>query len=124
MPRFALVEASDSIVRQAELPTRPPDLPHKGWRWLPVTVTDPAHDSANQVKEGPVTTILPDEVTIVWTVRSKTAQELDADRSGQVESTDRVAFLIAFQHENRLRAIEGQPAVSQTQFRNALKALL
>lgn len=45
-----------------------------------VTVTDPAHDPATQVKEGPVDAYNGTTATRVYSVRSKTQAELDADQ--------------------------------------------
>jgi hypothetical protein len=45
-----------------------------------VTVTDPSHDSATQVKEGPVDAYDGNNATRVYTIRSKTQEELDANR--------------------------------------------
>jgi hypothetical protein len=125
MPLFACVTTeSNSVLHERELASQPPDLPHKGLKWLPVTVIDPSFDPAAEVKEGPAIAVLASEVTKLWTVRAKTVQELDADKIAKVDGVSRVAFLAAFNHENRIRALEGQPPVTQAQFRNALKGLL
>jgi hypothetical protein len=84
MALYVLLQNSDdSILEEVDGDKRfrsgtPPTLrPEKGMRWLPITITNPAHDGTTQVKEGPVLTINADNVTRVWTVRDKTAQELD-----------------------------------------------
>ena len=59
---------------------------------------------------------------------NKTAEELAADKEEEtnriISSLDRAQFLIAFNHENRIRALEGKTAITQQQFRNAIKPLL
>lgn len=124
MPKYACVDQANAILHQRDYPTKPPDLPHKGLRWLLVVVTEPAFDGTTQVKEGPVTTVNAADVSVVWTVRAKTAQEIDADKAAEVSGVARVLFLAAFNHENRIRVLEGQPVVTAAQFRNALKGML
>lgn len=96
----------------------------KGFKVLPVEYTDPAYDSSVQVKEGPVTTVLPDKVTVVYTLRDKTAQELDDDKTGMIDSLDRRILRIIFNQENRLRVLEGKANVTFQQFKTALKNAL
>jgi hypothetical protein len=125
MPLYALVGiADDTILDMRDFADVPPDLTRKGIRWLPVAVTDPAFDPATEVKAGPVLTVEADRVTRAWTIRRMTAEEADAARTSAVDSLDALAFRIAFNHENRLRALEGKPAATTQQFRTALKALL
>ena len=40
-----------------------------------------------------------------------------------VDRLDIIAFKVAFNHENRIRALEGKQLVTAAQFRNALRAL-
>jgi hypothetical protein len=104
-----------------------PTLPGKPYRefYLMETV-NPAYDSATQVKEGP--TIQEDHVNkirrTVYTVRAKTAQELDADKDVKVDSMDKVVFQILFNHENRIRTLAGQNQVTLAQFKTAVKGLI
>jgi len=85
MALYVLLQNSDdSILEEVDGDMRfrsgipPALLPAKGMRWLPITITNPSHDEATQVKKGPVLTVNSDNVTRVWTVRDKNAQELDA----------------------------------------------
>ena len=48
--------------------------------YVEVTVTDPAYDNVTQIKEGPVDTYDGTTATRIFTVRSKTTQELDDDQ--------------------------------------------
>lgn len=81
-----LRNVDDSIVEEVDGDRRfrsgePPVLkPEKGLRWLPIIVTNPTYDGNTQVKEGPVVTVNATDVTRVWTVRDKTAQELDEQK--------------------------------------------
>ena len=98
---------------------------HKQPPWKPVVKNgDDQFDSSIQVKEGPVTTIEATQVTDTWTIRAKTAAELDSDKDNQVNAFNSVAFKIAFNHENRIRALEAKPAITAAQFKAAIKALL
>lgn len=124
MTEYALVGPGDAVqtIRSDVDPsvqTRP------GWRWLPVEVTSPPYDAATQVSAGPVVSVLADKVTRVWTVRAKTAQELDDDKAASVEAINLVLLKIAFNHENRIRALDGgKPPITLAQFKTAVKALL
>jgi hypothetical protein len=96
-----------------------------GWRWLPVIDTKPDYDSGTQVREGPVVTVNANDVTRVWTVRAKTAEELDAMKD---ESTNDAAVSVIgkvlFNHENRIRALNSQAPITAAQFKAAVKALI
>jgi hypothetical protein len=125
MPLYALVRLADkAIIDTRDFADAPPDVARKGIEWLPVEVTDPACDPATQVKSGPVETVGEDAVTRVWTVRDMTAEELDAEKGVQVDAVDIVVGKVLFNHENRIRALEGKQAVTAAQFKAALKALL
>jgi hypothetical protein len=125
MPLYALVRLADkAIIDTRDFADAPPDVARKGIEWLPVEVTDPACDPATQVKSGPVETVGEGAVTRVWTVRDMTAEELDAEKGVQVDAVDIVVGKVLFNHENRIRALEGKQAVTAAQFKAALKALL
>ncbi len=42
----------------------------------------------------------------------------------QIRGLDPILFKIAFNHENRIRTLAGQPTVTAAQFKTALRALL
>ena len=90
----------------------------------PVTDTKPTFDPVTQVREGPVITINPADVQRVWTVRSKTAQELDNEKTAEVDGQNRVLLRVILDHENRIRALEGKAAITMNQLKNALKGML
>jgi hypothetical protein len=56
--------------------------------------------------------------------REQTPDTPDLKKERQLDGLNAIVFLIAFNHENRLRAIEGKPALTAAQFRAALEALL
>ena len=106
-----------------EADVKPEDIPHKNCVWLRLEVVDPgAHDPATQVKER-VDTQHADRYTVAFTVRDKTAQELDRDRDINLDAVDRVVLRVLFNHENRLRALEGRAPATPAEFRAAIKAL-
>lgn len=124
MTEYALVSPANVVDRYASN-VDPTVQTRAGWRWLPVEATDPGvFDGATQVKEGPTVSVLSDKVTRVWTVRAKTAQELDDDKEATLDRFAGLMLKIAFNHENRVRVLEAKAPVTAVQFRAALKALL
>ena len=101
--------------------------PHKAAYLLPyIEVARPVFGAATH--HAPVR--LPDDIQVdqvvqVWAAAvAKTAQELDADKDRVLDRYDILTFKVLFNHENRIRALEGQSARTAAQFRAALKALL
>ena len=87
---YILLRNSDDHVLEEADSTRfrktgvPPVLKsEKGIRWLDLVIVNPAQ-GANQVKEGPVIDITPTTYTRTWTVRAKTAKELNSEKDGEV----------------------------------------
>ncbi len=113
-----------AVVEYRDFSTPPPDMTRKGFAWLPIVITDPAFDSTTQVRTGPVTTVEALRVTRVWTVRAKTAQELDEDKTVRIEGADAALIIAICNHENRIRALENKAAITLAQCKSALKALL
>lgn len=75
---------------------------------------------------------VPDEATL-WSfladfypagVPAGDATAQDALKQRQIDEVNTVLFKIAFNHENRIRALKGDPAINQLQFIAAIKALL
>tara|TARA_Y100000034_G_scaffold14105_1_gene14778 strand:- start:96 stop:488 length:393 start_codon:yes stop_codon:yes gene_type:complete len=129
--RYVLVEdGTDAILKEVEgdrefRSGNPPKLPLKPFRWLPLEVTNPdVGDHATHTREGPVTTVKAKKVTRVWTVRPKTADELDADKEGQIPSSDSIQFKAMLDVENRTLALENKPAVTADDYRETLKGML
>lgn len=123
MAMFALIRPDNTIVRR-EANVDPGVKTKPGFKWLPVETTMPPFDTATQVREGPVYTVEPSRVTEVYSVRAKTAQELDADKEDMIPPNVSAVFKILFNHENRIRTLESRPQVTAAQFRAAVKALL
>lgn len=120
MTEYALVDAKDEI-RQFSASVDPTVQTKPGFRWLPVERTT---EGDGTVLDAPVTAVLKDKVTIVTTRRGKTAAELDSEKERQLDGFDALALKVLFDHENRIRALEGKQAASAAQFRAALKARL
>ena len=86
MASYVLLNNSDdSIVEEVDSSRfrktgKPPTLKsEKGMRWLELVVVDP-DVATGKIKEGPVITISDTKYTRTWTVRDKTADELDAEK--------------------------------------------
>ena len=129
--RYVLVEdETDTILKEVEGDREfrtgtPPDLPLKPFRWLPLEVTNPdVTDHTTHIKEGPVTTVKAKKVTRVWTVRPKTADELDADKEARIPPSDSIQFKAMLDVENRTLALENKPAVTVDDYRETLKGML
>ena len=91
MAKYILLNNSDnSIVEEVDSSRfrktgKPPTLKsEKGIRWLELVVVDPEMGK-DQIKEGPVIAISDTKYTRTWTVRDKTADELDAEKDKIVE---------------------------------------
>ena len=87
----------------------------------------PPHDPDVDVLEGPTYDVRPGVVNEQWSVRSKTAPEVDADKAAKLDAADLalirtciVLLKLAFNHENRIRALEGKPNVTIQQFVGAV----
>jgi len=104
-------------------PNNPAGKPQ--FKWLPAPLAAvPSYDSEAQVLSGPMHTIEPNQVTQSYSVRNKTAQELDADKVGRVNAIADAVIRALCNHENRIRTVEVKPALSLAQCRDAFKALL
>ena len=98
---YILLRNSDDHVLEEADSTRfrktgvPPVLKsEKGLRWLDLVVVNPPV-SVDQIKEGPTVDITDTTYTRTWTVRDKTADELDAEKTdASVEELRRVKPLI------------------------------
>ena len=129
--RYVLVEdETDTILKEVEGDREfrtgtPPDLPLKSFRWLPLEVTDPdLGDRATHIKEGPVESVGAKKVTRVWTVRPKTADEIDVDKEARIPLSDSIQFKAMLDVENRTLALESKPAVTVDEYRETLKGML
>jgi hypothetical protein len=94
MAYYALIQTSTSTVQdvvngdaQFRSGTPPTLLPGKDLHWLPFVKVDPDVDHDTQIKTGPVDVVSKTKVTRTWTVKSKTAQELDVDKDSVTLAT-------------------------------------
>ena len=92
MADYILLQNSDDKVLEEVDSSRfrktgvPPVLKsEKGIRWLPLEIIDPT-PTGDQIKTGPVITVLKTKVKKVWTVRDKTAAELNADVNNGIDN--------------------------------------
>jgi hypothetical protein len=150
MPRYALVNPQGAVSR-FDSNVDPNVQTKEGWKWLSCDpVAPPAFDRKTEVVEGPAYTVGASAVTESWTKRSKTAEEISADKDAAVSGlngTDYTALLqIILSIVNDNRALRGKvndliDATSQsgtvakypngqitqinvTQLKTAIKALL
>ena len=122
--RYALIRPDNTIDRFAAN-VDPTVQTKAGWRWLlALEPTLPSYDTTTQVLEGPVSVVGVTEVTSSYTVRNKTAPELDTEKLNSVNGMELVVLRILFNHENRIRTLASQPSITVDQFKTALKNLL
>lgn len=118
-PQAPNVVAERRLIDLATIPQ------HKVAWWRPVVVVgNDAYDQTTHKKTGPVTTIEASRVVDAYTITALTAQEISDRKDARISDIDTLQFLIAFDMENRVRALEGKAAVTATQYRAALKARL
>lgn len=124
--RYARIE-NGAVAEKRDFALVPDPNPAKGLDWRPCPpVPRPPFDPAAQVCEGPAYVVGATEATETWTVRAKTAQELTADieaaKDKEMGALRKAIFEGFFIHENRIRALEGQPPITRQQlltwFRN------
>jgi hypothetical protein len=95
---------------------------HKQAWWRPVVVIGNSSPDETQVKEGPVVVIEVDRVVETYTLRPKTAGELDVEKEAKLDAVDALQLKVSFDIENRVRVLEGKAPVTAQQYRAALKA--
>ncbi len=89
-----------------------------------VPVTDPAY-VASGIPATPIAEQdLIDLLILAGVPVPAGAVSSDAARTARINATDMVQLQVLFDHENRIRVLEGKAAVTRTQFKNAIKALL
>ena len=91
MTNYVLLNNSDdSVIEEADSSRfrktgKPPTLKsEKGIRWLELVVVNPVVGEG-QIKEGPAISISDTKYTRTFTVRDLTADELDSEKSSQVD---------------------------------------
>ncbi len=130
MSRFAIVDGNNGIVgfspiQTTYMPAKRTIANPAPWRSLSCPVADiPAFDPATQAIVGPSYTVSVSDVTESYSVRQLSAAEIKANKDAAISSTDTVLFKIAFNHENRIRVLEGKPTITVAQFITGVEALL
>lgn len=122
--RHALIDPEGGIARVAEN-IDPKVQTKKGWRWLPYPIVDrPSFDAETQALIGPVVTVEATRVVESYTVRSRSAEELEAERVRRIDGMNKIEFEIAFGVENRLRVLEGKAALKRGEYKAELAKAL
>ncbi len=120
--RYALINPDGGIDRVLETTDDQTKIAtKKGWRWLPYPRVDaPPYDPDTQALIGPLATVEATRVFESWTVRSLSADELESARVRRVDGMSKLEFETAFDHENRLRALENKAAFKRSEFKAEL----
>jgi len=122
---YALINLiTNEIIEKRIFDETPADVSHKGIRWLPITVTRPACSNDFQIEEGPVTTITDECITIVYTVRSLTKEELRKklydEINNQLFGSNVFVGPCLLMMYNEFRQTQNQSKLSQTDFINLI----
>ena len=105
----------------------PPDpLGKPGITFLPSPkVAIPSYNNETQVIEGPSYTVGRDEVTESWSVRNKTAEEIDTSKDLVLEGINKAVFLALCHLKNEVRTkVDSLAEWSEAQCLAAFKNLL
>lgn len=123
MARYALVGPENKICRFAENidPTAQTKI---GYKWLPVESAAQSTPAETQTVVGPTYSIKPDKVVESYSLNNLTQSEIDASKTARIEGLDPLLLKLAFNHENRIRAIESKQPLALDKFKEALRAML
>jgi len=122
--RYALVLSGSSIDRFSTS-VDPAVQTKAGYKWVSCPpVAPPSFDPASEIITGPIYTFATNLITEAWGKRTLTAQELSDAKDAKVSAVDTMQLAVSFNMENRVRVLEGKAAVTQAQYKAALKALL
>lgn len=122
--RYALVSEADQIVAMKEDVDLTATV-RLGLRWLPCPyVAHPQFDAGTHALTGPTYSVTLTEVIEALGTVAKTAEQISTEKEVTVSSIMPALLKVLLNHENRIRALAGQGAVTMDQFKNALKALL
>lgn len=130
MDKYAIVDNVNNIVSFSSEQTE--YNPEKGsaenpasWRSLPcVAGTPPPFDPETEVITGPTYVVNPTDVTEMFGKRLLTEAELQAIKDTAIEAADDVLWAIAYDHENRILALEGKVLLTEEEFKTAVEELL
>jgi hypothetical protein len=104
-------------------PVPPEELAEGKPYWVPLVETVDNQATGPETVSSTAETIHADRVERVRTIRDKTAQELDADKTARVDAVDRLQFEVMFLLINEVRTLKGQPEITRPQFKTFLKGL-
>jgi hypothetical protein len=124
MAEYALV-ADGNVIRRFQDFEGPPQDPlgKPGLKWLPVARSQsPAYDALTQRLVQEIA-FSPTLVSITYTAIDKDANQLDQSLAAELAKIGAV-LKVLIDHEQRLRALEGKPALTKPQIINGLKQLL
>jgi hypothetical protein len=128
MARYARI-VNDAVAELRNFGVAPNPNPAKGldWRSCPV-VSPPAVDPLSEVLEAPAYQVGASEVTESWSVRAKTAQEIDDDKTAALATFNGTLYSpllkIVVNLHNRIRVLEGLSTHTEAQVKTAIKNLL
>ena len=129
MPRFTLINTTDnSLVEIRNFDQQPPNPAGKPRKWLPIVVDQPAIDPLTEIGTGISYSVGALNVTETFGKRALTAQEISDQKDfviGAFAATGYSPVGKLLQNmNNRLRALEGQAALTPAQFRAFWRGLL
>lgn len=105
--------------------TQPVDIPHKSVVFLPCPVVNqPAYDPTVKKLTGPTYVIGPTSVVQTWTLTDLTPSELDDAKKVEMSNIGVATLQGLFNHENRIRVLEGKSTITLATFLTAIKNLL
>lgn len=70
---YALLDKDGTALRKMQADKQPADLPHKGWRWVPVIDEPPPHDPATELVVMVAEEVQADRLVKVYEVQAKPA---------------------------------------------------
>lgn len=118
----ALIDAAGNVLETRKDIDPATVITKEGFRWVVLEQQPrPQFDAATQVCE-PTEALGKDGLVRGWSVREKTAEELDATKTAEIERIQSAVFKLLFDHENRIRALENKSTVTAAQFKTAVKA--
>lgn len=121
--RHALIKLSDNSINRIATNIDPTVQTKPGFKWVAVVDNaPPAFDAATEAVEGPVYVADANSVTETYTKRTLSAQEVDDRKDSKIFGIDSLMFQIAFNMENRVRALEAKAPITAAQYRTALRA--
>lgn len=99
---YALINPDDEIIRE-EFSIDPTVETKPGYRWIPIEVeSPPKYDQNTSVSEGPNLRLETDKVVKYWTIREKTAMEIQNEVDSKINSIDPMILKIMHQQHKMI----------------------